>query len=91
MIFSTYKKSGFWSTTETGQKDEFTGLIYECEPINAELSAKQLFSKNAEEISDISYLRDVVKPVCQISGSWLKNIIIDNKSYWNIEEDYPYR
>jgi hypothetical protein len=28
LIFNTYKKSGFWSVTETGRKDEFLGLIY---------------------------------------------------------------
>ena len=33
VIFSTYQKSGFFKTTETGKRDEFKGLIYECEPI----------------------------------------------------------
>ena len=28
IIFSTYKKSGFWSTVESGQKDEYVGMIY---------------------------------------------------------------
>jgi hypothetical protein len=66
-------------------------LIYDCTPINAEASGKLLFSKNAEEISDISYLKDVVKPICELSGSWLKNLTIDNKKYWDIEEDKPER
>jgi len=28
VIFSTYKKSGFFKKVESGKKDEFTGLIY---------------------------------------------------------------
>jgi hypothetical protein len=91
-MFSTYKKSGFWTKKETGQKDEFTGLIYDCKPItNVALSAKLLYSKNAEEVTDLRKLKDMVKPVCEISGSWLHNIIIDNKKYWDIDEDYPDR
>lgn len=34
IVFSTYKESGFWTKTKTGKKDEFTGLIYEAQPIN---------------------------------------------------------
>ena len=48
VVFSTYKKSGFFTTTETGSRDEFTGVIYDCEPIvNKEASARLLYSKNA--------------------------------------------
>lgn len=28
IIFSTYKKSGFWNKKESGIKDEYVGLIY---------------------------------------------------------------
>lgn len=35
IMFNTYKKSGFWRTTETGRKDEFYGIMYKTkEPIN---------------------------------------------------------
>lgn len=30
IIFSTYKKSGFWRKTESGKRDEYIGVIYEC-------------------------------------------------------------
>lgn len=33
IIFSTYKKSGFFKKTVSGKKDEFNGIIYKCEPI----------------------------------------------------------
>ncbi len=28
IIFSTYKKTGFWKKTESGKKDEYVGIIY---------------------------------------------------------------
>jgi hypothetical protein len=30
VIFSTYKKTGFWKKTESGKKDEVIGMIYHC-------------------------------------------------------------
>ncbi len=54
VIFSTYKKSGFFKKTQSGKKDEYIGLIYQCEPIRDPTeSAKNLFSKNAIEISEL--------------------------------------
>ena len=41
ITFSTYKESGFWTKTKSGKKDEYTGVIYECQPIlNPAASAK---------------------------------------------------
>ena len=41
IIFSTYKKSGFFKKKESGCKDEFNGIIYNCTPIlNKSVSAK---------------------------------------------------
>lgn len=91
IIFSTYKKSGFWSTVETGKKDEYVGMIYDCTPIDKEQSFKNIYGKSPEEITDLSYLRDVAKPICELSGSWLRNLTIDNKKYWDIDEDVPTR
>lgn len=54
VVFNTYKKSGYWTVTESGQKDEYVGLIYECKPINKVESARKLYSKNGEEIKDLS-------------------------------------
>ena len=33
IIFGTYKKSGFFKKSVSGRKDEYVGLIYQCEPI----------------------------------------------------------
>lgn len=33
IIFSTYKKTGIFKKTESGVRDEYLGLIYQCSPI----------------------------------------------------------
>jgi hypothetical protein len=89
IIFSTYKKQGFWKKTESGSKDEFHGMIYKCKPIlNEKASAKHHFSKDVKDLKD---LKDVVKSICDIKGSWLKNLVIDGKTYWDIDQDLPFR
>jgi hypothetical protein len=48
IIFSTYKSEGFWKKVETGAKDEYTGIIYECTPVqNIKESTKVHFSKHS--------------------------------------------
>jgi hypothetical protein len=93
LIFNTYKKSGFWSTTETGRKDEFFGLIYKTvKPIDPVQSYKTYYSKNAKEIRELSGIDfEVGEKICEVKGSFLKNIIIDEKEYWNIDVDIPFR
>jgi hypothetical protein len=92
IIMSTYSKKGFWTKTESGKRDELTGLIYQSVPReNSEASTKILFGKNSEEIKDLKNIKDMVKPICEIKGSWLKNLYIDGVKYWDINEDVPHR
>lgn len=42
-------------------------------------------------MSDLKDIKDMVKPICEIKGSWLKNLIIDNKVFWDIDQDIPDR
>lgn len=92
IIFSTYKESGFWTKTKSGKKDEFFGLIYEAQPIlNPQASIKALYSKHAEDITDLKYIKDMVNPICEIKGSWLNSLEIDGVKYWDIDEDVPVR
>lgn len=92
IIFSTYKKSGFWTKSESGKRDEYNGLIYKCEPIlDHKATGKLLYSKNAAEVTDLTKLKDVVKPICDIKGSWLRSLLIGGKKYWDIDEDVPER
>lgn len=92
IVFSTYQKSGFWRKTESGKKDEFNGVIYHCQPIqNPAASAKSLYSKNAEDVKDLKNIKDMVKPICEIKGSWLHTLVIDGVKFWDIDEDVPFR
>jgi hypothetical protein len=92
IIFSTYKKTGFWRKTESGKKDEFTGMIYQCEPFkNPEATTKLIYGKNATEITELKQCKDMVKKICDIEGSWLKSLVIDGKKFWDINNDEPMR
>lgn len=91
VCFNTYKKSGVWTVTESGQKDEYVGVIYKCKPIDHVKSAKKLYSKKGEKIKDLSKIDDMVKKICDIKGSFLKHLVIDGKKYWDINEDAPFR
>ena len=42
-------------------------------------------------MKDLKSLKDVVKKIGDISGSWLKELIIDGKKYWDINDDVPER
>lgn len=92
VVFSTYKKTGFWRKTESGRKDEFNGVIYQAQEItNPAASAKILYGKHSTEISDLNQIKDMVKPICDIKGSWLRSLTIGGKKYWDIDSDIPFR
>lgn len=92
IIFNTYKKSGFFKKKESGCKDEFHGMIYNCTPIlNMSVSAKQLYSKSAINIKELKELKDVVSKISDIKGRWLKSLIIGDKTYWDIDSIVPDR
>jgi hypothetical protein len=92
IIFSTYKESGFFTKTITGKKDEYIGVIYDCDPItDPRQTAQELYGKNSIEIPDLSKIRDMKSHICEIEGSWLRRLVINGKMYWNIDEDIPTR
>jgi hypothetical protein len=92
IVFSTYKKSGFWKKTESGRKDEFNGIIYNCDPIlNPVATAKLLYGKHTTEITDLKQIKDARSQICEISGSWLRSLRIGDKKYWDIDNDVPFR
>lgn len=78
IFFNTYKKSGFWRTTETGKKDEFHGILYKTStPIDEAESFKTYFNKNTPDIKDLSKIeKDIGEKLADINGSWLRNITI---------------
>jgi hypothetical protein len=92
ILFSTYKKSGFFKKTVSGKKDEYIGVIYQCDPITDPVeSAKNLYSKSAIEVKDLGKIKDLKKHICDIQGSWLRTLVIDGKKYWDIDAEIPDR
>ena len=88
MCMSTLKVSGWVTKVTTGSKDEVTGIIYQSNenPMKPTgFGAKQVLPESVEK------LKDVKKQICKISGSWLKEILIDGKTYWNIKNNKPTR
>lgn len=95
MFMITYKKSGFFVSTETGNKDEVYGTIYKCAPINQKISAKVHYSRNAKDIKDVKHIPkgEIEEEICGVEGSWLSHLDIDGKRYWDINDPdmLPYR
>jgi hypothetical protein len=88
MCMSTLKVSGWVNKVTTGSKDEVTGIIYQSSDKSmkpTEFGAKQVLPESVEK------LKDVKKQICKISGSWLKELLIDGKPVWNIKNNKPTR
>mmetsp|Transcript_22963 Transcript_22963/g.35433 ORF Transcript_22963/g.35433 Transcript_22963/m.35433 type:complete len:108 (-) Transcript_22963:16-339(-) len=44
-----------------------------------------------EHVFDLKHLRDVKEEICTVDGSWLHNLFIDGKKYWDMDELTPQR
>ena len=44
-----------------------------------------------KELTKLSEIKDIQKELCEINGSWLENLVIGCKEYWNIETNHPHR
>lgn len=77
VIFNPITKSGglFSSHTYAGKSDEFRGLVY---IPNKKKEANDKFKK----IKDIN---DVKKELCEIEGSWLRDVKFNGETYWTID------
>ena len=42
-------------------------------------------------MTELKKLKDIKKVICNVEGSWLKNITIDNKLYWDVNKEIPQR
>jgi hypothetical protein len=42
-------------------------------------------------VTELKKLKDIKKVICNVEGSWLKNITIDNKLYWDVTKEIPQR
>ena len=46
---------------------------------------KSNYCKEIKFVEDLSSLKDVKQQICQVNGSWLKSISIDDKLYWDVD------
>ena len=93
ILMSTYKKSGWIKSSSSGCKDSMSGIIFDCAKKltgDAE-SVKKNYGRDFEMLTEMKQIKDVKKKLCEIEGSWLKNLVIDGKTYWDIERDIPIR
>lgn len=92
LITSTYKKTGWIRSTYTGCKDHVEGIIYNSTKLTGDKhSIKKNYSKDMEFVSDLKHLKDLKQQLCAIEGSWLKNLVINGKTYWDLDAQQPKR
>lgn len=77
-IFMEPKK---WEVYETDDQNAFEGIIYEYDPSLAQKSPPD----------KVSSIKDCTDKICDVYGSWLENLVIDDTEYWNIDTCKPYR
>lgn len=79
LIFNPILKSGgmFSSHTYPDKSDEFRGVIYLKNNIDTT-------GINYKKLSDIV---DMKKKLCDIEGSWIKELKIDGKRYWHVDDE----
>ena len=82
VTLGTFKSSGFFSKTQSGSKTDFTGVIYKIKPNGLQPTK---FGKSQSLPEDINKLKDVKQKVCDLSGNWLYQLIIDGQQIWNVD------
>ena len=92
LLMGTFKKTGWVRNTSTGCKDEIYGIIYDSKHLSGDAhSIRKNYCKDIEFVDDLKKLKDVKKQLCEVSGSWLKELTIDGVKYWDMEEYKPSR
>jgi hypothetical protein len=93
IVVNTYKKTGWIRSHVTGSKDQIEGMIYQ--PTHKltgdKQSVKKNYSKDCEMYHDLKSVKDVKKKICDITGSFLNNLFIDGRTYWDVETMIPQR
>jgi len=92
LMMSTFKKGGIFSSSSSGCKDKFEGIIYDSKPLSGSPeSIRKNYCKEIEFVTDLKKMKDIKKQICKVEGSWLENCNIDNNQYWNLDQDIPSR
>ena len=86
LLCTSFKKTGWISNASEGSKDEIKGIIYDSYELTGDKeSMKSNYCKEIKFVEDLSSLKDVKQQICQVNGSWLKSISIDDKLYWDVD------
>lgn len=94
IAFSTFETKGLLKKKSKGVRDEFYGMIYQCKPFGQRATTKDLFARfPTDKVKDFSKYKDKdrVKDLCKIEGSYLRNLVIGGKKYWDMDRDRPVR
>jgi hypothetical protein len=54
-------------------------------------SVKLNYSRDIKFVDKLKDLKDVKKKICEMEGSWLNNLVIGGKEFWNADRDTPPR
>lgn len=80
IIFNPIMKAGgvFSSHKYAGLTDDFRGMIYKPKPSKKKARKEYSKYKHMEEDAEEVY--------AELEGSWLKELIIDGKQWWSVED-----
>jgi len=73
MVMSTYKSTGFFSSSHTGNKSDMTGIIYK---VKGKSLTPTQFGKKQKLPEDVSKIKDIEKKVSDMGGNWLTHLNI---------------
>ena len=81
-ILGTFEKTGFFGRGKSGNKTDFTGVMYQ---INPKKSTPTQFGKHQDLPTNLSKLPDMKAKLADFSGNYLQNIVINGKTYWDFD------
>ena len=67
LLCSTFKKTGWITSSSTGSKDEITGIIYDSEELSGDKeSLKKNYCKEIKFVEALSHLKDIKEEICEV-------------------------
>ena len=88
ILMNTFKPKGWLGKSKSGKKDEVIGMVYESTKLTGDKeSIKKNYCRDMTFITDLDELKDVKEKICDVNGSWLKQMDIGEETYWDIDRD----
>jgi hypothetical protein len=86
VVMVNSKKNGGRFAKQSKKIDEFGGIIYK-----KLLRFEKEETKKKKDDTKLDKLDDIEEEICEIRGSWLDKLTIDNEEWWNINDQVPVR